>query len=116
MIITIDATKVAHELALGAVCKHSFMTLYGLNPAQVRRVIDNDKDEPVKKDPKYNSYRPTRNTDDKKMWEHLRILYREKYDYYFETLTNYADETVPLTLGNSSDSSVISRSNNQVTD
>lgn len=97
MLITIDATQVAHEFAIADVCKHSFMTLYSLNPAQVRRVIDMDKDEPVKKEPKYNSYHGTKTTDDKKMWEHLRKLYREKYDYYFETLTNYAHENVPAT-------------------
>lgn len=99
MIITIDATKVSHELAITAVCKHSFMTLYSLNPAQVRRVIDNDKNEPVKQNPKYNSYYPTKNMDGKKMWDHLRTLYREKYDYYFETLTNYADERVLSATG-----------------
>lgn len=91
MRVTIDATKLSHELALNAVCKHSFMTLYSLNPAQVRRVIDNDKDEEIKSTVAENSY--TRKTKESgKMWDHLRKLYREKYDYYFETITNLSDE------------------------
>lgn len=109
MTVTIDAAKVAHELAIAAVCKHSFMTLYSLNPAQVRRVIDNDRNESVKPDIKPNSYISGK---DKKMWEHLRTLYREKYDYYFETLTNYADEILPIKVRDSSDSDTGVRTSN----
>ena len=109
MVITIDATKVSHELAIAAVCKHSFMTLYSLNPAQVRRVIDNDRNEAVKPNIKPNSHI---NSKDKKMWEHLRTLYREKYDYYFETLTNYADEILPIKVGSGSDSDTGVRTSN----
>lgn len=61
MILQIDATKIAHTLAVNDLCKY-----YGLTQEQIERLIDSDNSES------------------------LPYLYREKYDYYFENLTNHA--------------------------